>query len=239
MINDSNTFDRLVTEQIAYYRARAPEYDEWFLRQGRYDRGSEANGVWFQEVEEIVEVLKQFGPSGQILELAAGTGLWTQRLVPNAKSITVVDAAPEVLAINRERVGSSSVRYVEADLFAWRPDRRFDVVFFGFWLSHVPPDRFEDFWTLVGDCVSPGGRFFFVDSRFNPESTARDQRLESPNDRTAHRRLNDGREYEIVKIFYQPEQLAQQLSELGWRTNLRTTASHFIYGWGTKTSSSR
>jgi hypothetical protein len=29
---------------------------------------------------------------------------------------------------------------------AWRPDRRYDVVFFGFWLSHVPLERFAAFW---------------------------------------------------------------------------------------------
>ena len=238
MVQDSHTFDRLVGEQIAYYRARAPEYDEWFLRQGRYDRGSAANQIWFQEVEEVVRALEEFGPNGQILELAAGTGLWTQRLVPPAEKVTAVDAAPEVLAINRARVDSKSVRYLESDLFAWRPDQAYDVVFFGFWLSHVPPDRFKEFWKLVGDCLSPDGRFFFVDSRFYPESTARDHHLESPDDLTALRRLNDGREFEIVKIFYQPENLSKRLSELGWRTDLRVTANHFIYGWGEKELSS-
>ena len=35
---------------MAYYQARASEYDEWFLRQGRYDRGSAQNAPWFTEV---------------------------------------------------------------------------------------------------------------------------------------------------------------------------------------------
>ena len=55
------------------------------------------------------------------------------------------------------------VRFVEADLFAWRPDRRYDAVFFGFWLSHVPLERFDGFWALVADCLAPGGRVCFVD----------------------------------------------------------------------------
>lgn len=29
----------ILQEQIQYYRDRASEYDEWFFRQGRYDRG--------------------------------------------------------------------------------------------------------------------------------------------------------------------------------------------------------
>ena len=52
--------------------------------------------------------------------------------------MTAVDAAPEVLAINRARVGDASVRYVEADLFDWSPDQRYDACVFAFWLSHVP-----------------------------------------------------------------------------------------------------
>ncbi len=34
--------DELLGEQAAYYRARAPEYDDWWQRTGRYDRGPEA-----------------------------------------------------------------------------------------------------------------------------------------------------------------------------------------------------
>ena len=63
--------------------------------------------------------------------------------------MTAVDASPEVLGINRARLREArreiSVRYVEADLFDWRPDAAYDAVFFEFWLSHVPPERFERF----------------------------------------------------------------------------------------------
>ena len=75
-----------------------------------------------------------------MLELAGGTGLWSRRLAHTAQHLTVVDAAPEVLAINRERVGDPSVAYVQADLFHYAPaPGAYDVCFFSFWLSHVPP----------------------------------------------------------------------------------------------------
>ena len=32
--------ERLLQEQVDYYRARAGEYDEWFFRTGRYDLGA-------------------------------------------------------------------------------------------------------------------------------------------------------------------------------------------------------
>ncbi|MHB0877271.1 MAG: class I SAM-dependent methyltransferase [Anaerolineae bacterium] len=224
--------DALVTEQMAYYRARAGEYDEWFLRQGRYDRGADLNRRWFAEVGEVAAVLERLGPLGNVLELAGGTGLWTQRLLAQATTLTVVDAAPEMIALNRERLGESKARYVQSDVFTWQPDRRYDVVFFSFWLSHVPPERFADFWRLVLASLAPGGRFFLVDSVYEPASIARDHVLEGPEATSVVRRLNDGSEYRIVKVFYEPADLEERLRALGLKASMRRTANFFLYGCG-------
>ncbi len=71
--------------------------------------------------------------------------------------VTAVDASPEVIAINRGRVAVDNVRYVQADLFAFEPQARYDCVFMSFWLSHVPHARFAAFWSMVGDALAPGG----------------------------------------------------------------------------------
>jgi SAM-dependent methyltransferase len=227
-----NDIESILQQQIEYYRARASEYDEWFLRRGRYDRGPQANADWFAETALVRGALAQFRPQGEILELACGTGLWTQQLLAGGRRITAVDAAPEVLALNRERLNSPIVHYVQADLFTWRPEEKFDAVFFGFWLSHVPPARFEAFWRMVADSLKPGGRMFFVDSKFEPTSTARDHRLGDPGDGSVARRLNDGREYRIVKVFYKPADLQKRLAGLGWAANIQETPHYFLYGEG-------
>ncbi|HVC35509.1 MAG TPA: class I SAM-dependent methyltransferase [Chloroflexota bacterium] len=231
-MNPDAAFDSLLGEQIAYYRARAGEYDEWFLRRGRYDRGAALNQQWFDEVGEVARALDTFAPTGRILELAGGTGLWTERLARYSDDLTVVDASPEVLAINRARVCRPAVRYVEADLFSWQPDAQYDVVFFGFWLSHVPPVSFDPFWGLVRSCLAPNGRVFFVDSAYNEASTAVDHRLDGPAALTANRRLNDRREFRIVKLFYRPDQLTAKLTDLGWSVTVQSTATNFLYGFG-------
>ncbi|MFI5273453.1 MAG: class I SAM-dependent methyltransferase [Ktedonobacterales bacterium] len=222
---------RVLDEQIAYYRARAGEYDEWFLRQGRYDRGPEANARWFAEVETVARALEAFRPVGRVLELAAGTGLWTQRLARHAARVTAVDSAGEALALNRQRLGdSASVEYVEADVFAWRPAHPFDVIFFSFWLSHVPPERFAVFWDGVRQSLAPGGRVFVIDSRYTQESTARDHALGDSRATRLTRRLNDGRSYKIVKVFYEPHELEQRLAAQGWRAAIATSGQFFLYG---------
>ena len=228
--------DGLLEGQLAYYRARAGEYDEWFLRTGPHDRGPEWNRGWFLELERVRQEVDRFGPKGRVLELACGTGLWTVELARHAAGITAVDASPEVLGINRARMQEAlpeaPVRYVRADLFDWRPEETYDVVFFGFWLSHVPPARFAAFWNLVRAALRPGGRAFFVDSLRTETWAEKESAGRAPRGHTTLRRLNDGREFRIVKVFYDPVELEARLAGMGWRISVRTTEKHLLYGFG-------
>lgn len=222
--------DRILSEQVEYYRARAGEYDEWFLRQGRYDRGAAHRDEWFAEVGVAERAVKDWLPEGDILELACGTGLWTRHIATPGRRVVAVDAAPEVLALNRKRVASDRVTYVVADLFSWQPPREsFDAVFFGFWLSHVPESRFEDFWCLVGSALRPGGPAIFVDSQRAQYSTALNH---GPLDDSgvSERLLNDGRSFRIVKVFHEAADLESRLARLGWVGEVRTTRQFFLYG---------
>jgi SAM-dependent methyltransferase len=222
--------DHLLDEQVAYYRARAPEYDEWWERRGRFDRGRELNAVWSAEVAELEATIDAMGPFGDTLELACGTGIWTRRLRSRAESLTAVDASGEMIGINRARVGDPSIEYVTADLFAWSPPRRFDSVFFSFWLSHVPPERFAPFWDLVGRALVPGGRAVFIDNRWIESATSLGGRLGDRDSTSVERQLNDGRWYRIVKVFYDPAELEERLGDLGWQAHVAGTAQYFIYG---------
>jgi SAM-dependent methyltransferase len=229
------TDDALLSEQLDYYRARAGEYDAWWLRQGRFDRGAEANALWRAQTSELERVLARFDPRGDVLELACGTGLWTRHLAEYATRLTAVDASPEVLAINRQRVGAHAVRYVQADLFDWSPPpATYDACVFAFWLSHVPTDRFAAFWEMVAAALRPGGRVLFIDSARTERSTAADHRLPGQQEQTMTRRLDDGREFQIVKRFYEPDRLTSDLAQLGWNAEIATTGEFFIYGTATR-----
>ncbi|NMO51783.1 class I SAM-dependent methyltransferase [Actinoplanes sp. TBRC 11911] len=208
--------DRL-SEQREYYRQRAPEYDEWWQARGRYAKSPSEEAKWFADVDEVTRALDSFGPGGDVLELAAGTGWWTARLARQASRVTAVDAAPEALAINRART-SGNVVYVQADLFEWEPPADgFDVVFFAYWLSHVPADRLAAFQRKVSAALRPGGRIFLIDSYHH-------ERL--PDDRQ-QRELNDGRRFEVVKRYWQPAELR---ALPGWDLTAHVTANrHIIY----------
>lgn len=222
----------LLQQQINYYQARSSEYDEWFLRQGRYDRGAELNQQWFQEVEQLRDALTQFKPTGKVLELACGTGLWTEQLLTHAQHITAVDAAAEVLKLNQQRLQSSKVKYIQTDIFTWQPKEQYDVIFFSFWLSHVPQQYFEKFLQMVKRGLKVEGRVFFIDSKYEPTSTARDHHLGKDQIGMAKRRLNNGQEYRIVKIFYECERLEEKLRQMKWNVQVDETPNYFIFGSG-------
>ena len=221
--------EQRLRHQIEYYRARAGEYDEWFLRQGRYDRGAEHRAAWFDEVAVVERALAEEIEGRRILELACGTGLWTRHLAGADRQVVAVDASSEVIAINRARVASGAVHYVIGDIFALPLAERFDMVFFGFWLSHVPETHFSRFWQSVRRLLPPGGRVFLVDSLLEPESTARDHdRLSTSG--IVRRKLNDGRLFEVVKLFHDPADLERRLSDLGWTGWIRSSGRFFLYG---------
>ena len=213
-----NDQDQLLAEQIAYYRARAPEYLEGVIP------GAVGGG-------ELEAALDAFRPAGDVLELACGPGTWTQQLLRHAASLTAVDASPEMIAIASSRVGPGSrVCFVEADLFNWTPDRRYDVVFFGFWLSHVPLERFESFWSLVDDALAPTGRVFFADDGYRTP----DELIEGESSSTIQRRLTDGTPHRAVKVPHAPAELEQRLAALGWRITVNQTSGPFYWGEGTR-----
>lgn len=219
----------LLDEQRAYYRRRAPRYDDWWQRRGRYDAGEAERLEWERQVAEVEASLDEFSPGGDVLELAGGTGWWTERLAATAERLTVLDGSPEALAINRRRVGRDDVEWIETDVFAWRPPRGYDVVFFSFWLSHVPRHRFGGFWQLVAGCLAPGGRVFLIDNRHDPTRTRPDPYVVDSADDVQRRRLDDGSEHRVVKVFYEPAELTELLEALGWRSTLAANR-RFVFG---------
>ncbi|MDZ8223424.1 MULTISPECIES: class I SAM-dependent methyltransferase [unclassified Nostoc] len=226
--------DNILEQQIQYYRARANEYDEWFYRQGRYDRGVQDNQRWFNEVAVIKNTLHQIGVVDDILELACGTGIWTQELLNIGKKITAIDASEEVITINRSKLNSLSVEYHLIDIFTWEPATEYNLVFFAFWLSHVPPELLDSFLTKVYQSVRLGGQIFIIDSRFEQTSTAKNHVLKDDGNIYKSRKLNDGQEFQIVKIFYQPDELQHKLKQVGFHAEVNVTDNYFIYAHGAK-----
>ncbi len=161
-----------------------------------------------------------------MLELACGTGAWTRALAGRASDLLAVDASPEALAIARARC-PATVRFDVVDLFAWEPPGRYDLVFFGFWLSHVPTEQVPAFFARLRSWLSPGGRVAFVDE---PAWQAAKEEPSTAGPETVRRALRDGSTHRLVKVYLEPDELAARLATLGWAAEIRPDGDDWLVG---------
>src|SRR5579859_906917 len=201
--------------QMAYYRRRAAEYDLTSYEDvPRADR-------------RIASLLDRLRPEGDVLEIACGTGIWTRHLAGHARSLTALDAAPEMIALARQRVADPRVTFVAADVLDWAPPRRYDTVFFGFWLSHVPAVAFGRFWSVVRGALASDGRVLFVDDL--PDAAGRETYLAGSGE-IVERQLRDGTRHQLVKLVRDQQALTRQLTELGWHATIARSGADWLLG---------
>jgi SAM-dependent methyltransferase len=195
-----------------YYQQRAPEYDEVYAKPERQ-----------ADLAELKRLIPPLVAGRHVLEIAAGTGYWTRVLAPAAASVTATDLSPETLAVAATRdfgPARPRPRLVTAD--AYRLDTvpgEFDLVFCGFWWSHVGRADVGRFLAGVAARAEPGARLVLADNRYVPGSNHPITRTGPDGDTFQLRRLRDGREYEVLKNFPGREQLAADLRP--WATGLR------------------
>jgi ubiquinone/menaquinone biosynthesis C-methylase UbiE len=213
-------------EQQSYYAARASEFDEVYDRVGQWDRGEAANAAWQAELARVGAAFDAVALGGDVVELAAGTGYWTSRLLGQSRSITVLDGSAEMLERNRRRLGAAaaSVDFLVADIFEWQPDRTWDACVFCFWLCHVPDDRLAQFLHTVAAALRRGGSVCFID------------RLAAAEPRHEHvvRTLNDGRRFTIVKHPRPVPRLIEEFAAAGLSIGIESFGSRFCIGHGVR-----
>lgn len=180
------------------------------------------------DVAQVETTIYEFAPEGQVLELACGTGIFTQYLAQHAQHITAVDTSPEAIALNRARLPGASVEYVVADIFAWSfPRSAYDAVVFTYWLSHVPDDHLDTFWKSVHATLKPGGRVFLVDSSSLPS-------ISNSNEAggTERRTISTGRSFTVLKRYWRPDELEEYLAAAGFACQAQLTDNHMILSAG-------
>ena len=219
-------------ELIPYYEARAGEYDDWYLRRGRYAHGPVQDLAWQMELDATTTWLDALPLGGEIVELAAGTGWWSALLATKGE-LHAYDAAPAPLDRARDRLLAHRLRAHLHVRDAWAaPDRAVDALFAGFWLSHIPRPRLAEFLAVSRAWLRSGGMLALVDSLRDPASGTRD-RADPPAPDLALRRLVDGRAFTIPKVFYVPDELAAAMSAAGFRdVTVATTGRFFLLASG-------
>jgi Methyltransferase domain len=227
--------DPMERETVAYYEARAAEYDDWYLRRGRYAHGPIHDTAWNAELDAAGRWLDALPMGGRIVELAAGTGWWSPLLAQKGE-LWLFDAAEAPLMRARDRLLAHGLRAHLHVRDAWAdPDGDpAGALFAGFWLSHIRRERTGAFLDLAGRWLAPGGRVVLIDSLPDPQSGAADHDPIAEDGRSV-RRLADGREFSVIKVYRSAEETAAALREARFvDVEVTTTGRFFLLASGRK-----
>lgn len=191
-------------EMQAYYAGRAAYYDAVYLKPERQ-----------ADIAFLSAHLPARLAGRRVLEVACGTGYWTQHIAPRAAAMTATDGTAEPLDFARQRPGADRVTFRQVDAYALPPDLgTFDAAFAGLWLSHVPVQARAAFLRGLHSRLAPGARVLFID---NNEVQLRDFPIAETDARGntyQHRTLRDGSVHRVLKNFPGEAELRELLAPM-------------------------
>jgi ubiquinone/menaquinone biosynthesis C-methylase UbiE len=180
-----------------YYAARAPEYDKVYLKPERQN-----------DVRQIEEWLPPVFAGSTVLEVACGTGYWTQFIAPVASRVLAVDSSPETMRIARARVPHEKVEFIVGDAYALpQAGRKYQAGFAGFWFSHVPKARVREFLLGLHAALEPGAKVVLLDNLFVEGSSTPLSARDAEGNTYQTRPLDDGTTHRVLKNFPSEEEL--------------------------------
>jgi SAM-dependent methyltransferase len=188
-----------------YYAKRAQEYERIYQKPERQD-----------DLRRLREFVARSLAGRHVLEIACGTGYWTEILSRSAASVAAIDINDEVLEIARGKaLDPERVRFQKADVYALPPfSQRFDGLFAAFWWSHVPKSRLREFVSGLHPFLAPDAHIVMIDNRYVEGSSTPIARMDAAGNTYQTRKLDDGSTYEVLKNFPTEPELAQTLAGL-------------------------
>lgn len=176
-----------------YYSRRAHEYD------AIYDKPERQRDLTALERRVSSELAGR-----DVLEIACGTGHWTQRIAGSARSVLATDASRRMLELaGRRTYRGAQVAFRQADAFGLEAidGQRFNGCFAGFWWSHVPRTRLNAFLGGLLTRLEPGSRCVLVDNRYVPGKSTPIAATDPAGNTYQDRRLMNGSTYRVLKNF--------------------------------------
>jgi ubiquinone/menaquinone biosynthesis C-methylase UbiE len=200
-----------------YYRARAAEYEQVYYRDIPNRR---------RELDAEAVRLKKTVAGKAVLDLACGTGYWTEVAAETARQVTAIDVSEEMLEEARKKQYVAPVSFILGDMFehplltlsckgnvSSSEGGEFDVVVIGFWFSHQPRQEYGELFDLIRRSLVPGGRVWMIDNNPPAEGPNQDSAYTDRYGNNFKRRfLENGDEYIILKNYFGKDDLRQVFS---------------------------
>lgn len=185
-----------------YYAARATEYDKVYAKPERQ-----------ADLRQMECWLPSVLAGRSVLEVACGTGYWTQFFAPHCTRVVAVDSAEETIQVAKSRVLPQTVEFVVGDAYSLPPQpSRLSAGFAGFWWSHIPRARVAEFLRGLHAALEPGATVVFLDNRFVPGSSTPITEQDAEGNTYQTRLLSDGTAHRVLKNFPSERDLVAAVS---------------------------
>ena len=190
-----------------YYQKRAKEYDRVYQKPERQ-----------ADLKQLHLYLKKAFENKKVLEIACGTGYWTQTIAESCYHILATDINEEVLAIAKARdYGPASILYEQLDLWQLgKEGNNFDSVFGGFIWSHILKTDISKFLKKLQNQLTANGELIFIDNKYVEGSSTPIARTDEDGNTYQIRRLQNGETYEVLKNFPSEKEMESLKANLGF-----------------------
>jgi demethylmenaquinone methyltransferase/2-methoxy-6-polyprenyl-1,4-benzoquinol methylase len=196
---------------IDYYAQRAAEYERIYHKPERQE-----------ELQQLKDFVRTSLAGRDVLEVACGTGYWTEVVAASANSITAFDVNEAVLEIARRKpIDPHRVTFQIGDAYQIPSSfRRFDAALVAFWWSHVPKERLAGFLSGLRRSLLPGASVVFIDNTFVAGNSTPLCRTDATANTYQLRQLDSGHTYEVLKNYPSEQELRDALH--GWAGNIES-----------------
>jgi demethylmenaquinone methyltransferase/2-methoxy-6-polyprenyl-1,4-benzoquinol methylase len=187
---------------VSYYAKRAPEYERIYQKPERQ-----------ADLRTLREIVGKVFAERRVLEVACGTGWWTEILAGCARSVVATDINEEVLAIARAKhMPERKVSFQNCDAFHLaEAEGNFDAALAAFWWSHLKRDELERFIRILHSRLRPGSAVAFIDNIYVEGSSTPISRRDAEGNTYQFRKLDDGSTTEVLKNFPADEEIRATL----------------------------
>ncbi|WP_413288935.1 methyltransferase domain-containing protein [Bdellovibrio sp. HCB337] len=189
-----------------YYNQRAKEFEKVYHIPERQE-----------ELSALKAELKGSFSDLRILEIACGTGYWTQVLAESAQYILASDQSVETLEVaESKKISQSKALFVQDDAYSLeKAQGTFNAAFAGFWWSHIPKRKLSEFLMLLHSKLTTGSKIVFIDNEYQEGISTPLKRTDHEGNTYQIRTLNDGSQHEVLKNFPTDEEIQNVLRGIG------------------------
>ncbi len=201
-----------------YYARRAGEYEKVYAKPER-----QAELAWLRQ--RVPELFR----GRTVLEVACGTGYWTQFIAKTARGIHACDINEPVLEIAREKDLPASVHFFRADAVTLdNAPSGCNAAFAGFWWSHVRKSDLAKFVTNLATRLEPGSQVVVLDNTFTQWSSTPLSRRDAEGNTYQLRKLGSGESFEVLKNFPTAEELTQAVRPVAREARLESLQYYWL-----------